>query len=484
MLRGPDPDLFRTKVYSARWYIDPLPGCDIAPATQDKWPAVSTIKKAWAKPFRKKLPTGELVPLDAFRAAEFAVDRIEAVNALDGDRAAAVTLIATSAGRWLQRAADRGSGVHTVMEDIADGVLVDSMLLPAEVEPFVPACRQFVEQYEPTFIASEFICFNRELGFAGTADGIVVVRYDGRQYVALCDYKSRGGDHGAYEEEVAQIGGYSLAEYIVVVGPDGNPRRMALPEIDSGLIVSLNANGCQPYPVDLEEAQAAFRSMLTSWHGHRDGQKAARKARQNPWVCGPKVEQQLEESLLAVGGGVTEDQAPTFTEQPDGYLVPTATDRSTVDVQINWDALNATGGATRSTPATTPAEPAPSGGSGGVVDQGAPEVAEGQGDPEVAEGAPAMSADELHAQRLDWLRGRVTKIVGHSPEAAAALAREWSAHDDVPTFKAGGPRDVDELQVVVDMCWTVEGEFGLSFPGEEPGVELVTKALRREGMLT
>lgn len=286
MLHGPNPDMFRTKVHNARWYCDPLPGCDLAPATQDKWPSVTTIKKAWAKPFRKSLPTGERIPLDTFWAAQFTLDNLAAVNALAGDPAAAIALIASSPARTLHRHAERGTGVHTVVEDLGAGKPIDETMLDPAVHRFLPACRAFIADWAPLWLAAEFLVFNRTIGFAGTGDAIITVQRDGAPWTALVDWKSRGGEHGAYEEEIAQIGGYSLAEYIVVASPiDGRPVRMELPRLDGGLVVSLTKDDYQLYPVDLDEAQAAFRAMRVSWHEHREGQKAARRGRLNPLIA-------------------------------------------------------------------------------------------------------------------------------------------------------------------------------------------------------
>lgn len=283
MLRGPAPERFRTSYYGARWYIDPLPADDTWPATQDKWPAVSTIKKAWTKPFRKKLPTGDTVPLDAYWAAEFTVDNLPAINALAADKAAAMALICGAGARTLNRAADRGTGVHTVLEDLAAGKEPDPIFTDAAVQPYIPACRQFINDWQPRWLAAEFVVINRTLGFGGTGDAIIAVDIPGHgTYIGLTDWKSRGGQHGCYEEEVAQIGGYSLADYIVVNGPDQQPVRTALPDLDGGFVVSINPDGYELYPVGLEEARSAFRAMHTSWREHREGQKIARKARGNP----------------------------------------------------------------------------------------------------------------------------------------------------------------------------------------------------------
>ena len=48
-LLGPaDADHFRVQVgrFGVRHYVDPLPGCDIAPAWDGDVPAISTVKKA------------------------------------------------------------------------------------------------------------------------------------------------------------------------------------------------------------------------------------------------------------------------------------------------------------------------------------------------------------------------------------------------------------------------------------------------------
>jgi len=290
MLRGPDPERFRTSYYGARWYIDPLPADDTWTATTDKWPSVTTVKKAWSKPFRKKLPTGDTVPLDAYWAAEFTIDNLPAINALASDRAAAMALICGAGARTLNRAASRGTGVHTILEDLAGGVEPDMVLIDDAVRPYVPACRTFIHDWQPAWVAAEFVAINRTLGYGGTGDAILRITLHGEPWLCIVDWKSRGGQHGCYEEEVAQLGGYSLAEYIIVTGPDGQPIRLPMPAVDGGLVVSLTVDGYQATPIDLDGAQAAFRAMHTSWTEHREGQKAARAARGNPLIPSGPIE--------------------------------------------------------------------------------------------------------------------------------------------------------------------------------------------------
>ena len=309
--RGPDPDLFRVDHYGARWYRDPLPACDIAPATNDKWPSVSTIKKAWSKPFRKKLPDGSrTVPLDAYWAAEFVVNNLPAVNALAGDPAAAIALICDAGGRTLNRAAQRGTATHEILETLAAGQDVHEVDVPDDARPYIPACRAFIADWSPRFLFTEVVAINRTLGFGGTFD--CIAEFAGRRWII--DYKSRGGDHGCYEEEIAQLGGYSLAEYIVLDDGAGGAYRAPMPEVDGAMVVSLNADGYAAYPIDLDQAQAAFRSMHVSWREHRAGQKAARAARGKPMI--PTRSPAVATHGASDGAGGGEGAASTVTDAP------------------------------------------------------------------------------------------------------------------------------------------------------------------------
>jgi hypothetical protein len=139
-----------------------------------------------------------------------------------------------------------------------------------------------------------------------------------------------------------------------------------------------------------------------------------------------------------------------------------------------------------SVPADTPAEGTPSAGpapdphvaeveqllrSGHAGDIGPGEITQADLESETNE--------ELHQARLVWLRDRIQTIKDHSPEAVEMLAREWSTHAHIPTLKAGGPRDAEEVEVVARSCSLVEKEHGIPFPPEEPGVEVVTKRTRK-----
>jgi hypothetical protein len=452
-LHGPDPDLFRTEVYGARWYVDPLPGDNLTPATDERWPSVTTIKKAWSKPFRKKLETGELVSLDAFWAAEFIVDHLDTVESLSDDRAAALALVAAAPARRLNSFANRGTGVHTVMEDLMAGKGV-GFVEPA-VEPFVAGCKAFVEDWAPVPVASEFVVVNRTIGFGGTGDAILTLQLNGGTWVVLVDYKSRGGEHGCYEEDVAQIGGYSLAEYMVVLGPDGRPMRMALPALDAGLVVSLTTEGYAAYPVDLDEAAEAFLRMRESWEGHREGQKAARRGRGNPLVLASSGSEGPPAPNDAAAPAATAPQEPATNgaEEPATPVEQAPTP---------WQP-----------PIYNARQPCPACG----VEPGVLHL--GTCDPSVV---PPQSP-ALVAARIGWLRGRVDAIKTVDG-GRAVLARHWSEHPEVPTFPKGGPTTPAEVDVVSAICWAAEGELGLPFPADDdPAVAEFLDAATASGLV-
>jgi hypothetical protein len=295
VLRGPaDADHFRVKVgrYGDRWYHDPLPADQIAGKTDASWPSVSTIKKASGKDW-------------SFVALKRVNDALEQnprclTGPYDerGDKLASINKLG------LRRAAARGTNIHRYAEDLLQGR-----------KPYVgeePGCNYFAalqawfDQHQPELVACEMVCLHRTLGYGGTAD--TCVRIDGQTY--LVDWKSRGeeSDHGGYPEEAAQIAAYARAEYWIAEGSSG-PERIAVPQIDGGLIVSIRPDGCRSYPVDLDRAAKHWESMLAWWQARRDERKPVLK----PWAPRKTVEREEDGRQPVAGAGPAgpdEDQRP------------------------------------------------------------------------------------------------------------------------------------------------------------------------------
>lgn len=107
-LHGPaHPEDFRVEHgrFSDRWYADPLPGCDIAPPTEDIWPSVSLVKKAATKDW-------STTSLE--RAAFYLEARRHELEGLDASEIHSRLMEVNRAG--LKRASNRGTTIHAVME--------------------------------------------------------------------------------------------------------------------------------------------------------------------------------------------------------------------------------------------------------------------------------------------------------------------------------------------------------------------------------
>lgn len=277
-----DPDLFRTDYRRQRWYVDPLPGCELAPQAgkKDRWPAVSTIKRAWSKEFSKRWPDGiegaEVYPLDPLRVALYADANWDHLTTLPTDQR--VPALAKAAKAALDAAASRGTGVHNGLEHLDNGDEVAARLAAGEWWPVVEVIHETKPAGVP--VHTEVVGINRTLGFAGTLDGLHRLP-DGR--LVVIDWKTRGGEHDAYPEEACQLGFYSLCEYLIIA--DGaTAKRVPLPVLDGGLIISITQGGYAVYPVDLGPAQDAARDLLECWHKKKTGQAAGRKAIGTPLV--------------------------------------------------------------------------------------------------------------------------------------------------------------------------------------------------------
>jgi hypothetical protein len=248
-LKGPaDADHFRVKVGRSRWYCDPLPDCDIAPAADDTWPAITTIKGA--------VPFAAADYVAMRRCADWGAGRT-----LDNDADDVYEDFKKAEKKARNIAFNRGSIIHLWKEDLLNGRdprefseldLAAHKLAPAaltEALQFKDAILEWNATYQPELVAAEVVCIHRDLngvGYGGTADAIV--RIDGSLY--LVDWKSRGSDHDAYPEEAGQVAALAGAEYMIIEG-DSGPVRAKIPELAGGLIVSIKTDGCRTYPVML-----------------------------------------------------------------------------------------------------------------------------------------------------------------------------------------------------------------------------------------
>jgi hypothetical protein len=256
MLRGPaHPENFRQQVgrYGDRFYVDNLPGDEFTATrpniTNQPYPSVSVIKQAWPK---------FLTDWAAGAAAQYAVEHKDAWLQLPTDDA--VELITKAAVRQRDRAAKRGSDVHSIVESLATGHRPDYMLIDDSVQPYVPCLERMVRDLRIRPVVSEAVVFNHAVGYGGTFDMIAETVHG----IGLLDWKTRKKT-ARYDEESAQVAAYAGAEYMIVESPLGGAMRAELPHIDYLGIVVISPEGYQVHEVDEDGAWKLWIALKNFW---------------------------------------------------------------------------------------------------------------------------------------------------------------------------------------------------------------------------
>ena len=308
---GADPARFRTDYRRQRWYVDPLPACDLADVSGDRWPALSTLKKAWNSTFRKTwAEDGNTYDLDPLRVALYADENWSDLTGQP--RAQRVPVMTRSAKADLDVAAKRGTAIHSALDLLLAG---DEAGAAAVCHPdYWATVRRMVTDVGIDLVHAERVAISRTNGWAGTFDGIVAI--DGKTW--LIDWKTRGADskHGAYEAEAAQLGGYALADYIVVEGPDGNAVRAPLPDLAGGLVISIKPESWEIYPVDLSAAGDACRELKAAWELISTGKSHGRRAVGKAWPTVKVIEPEPQP--------VPADRSEWITQRTDTLVMSTA----------------------------------------------------------------------------------------------------------------------------------------------------------------
>jgi hypothetical protein len=268
LLDPADAHHFRVKVgrYGDRWYTDPLPGDKIAEASDWVGPAFSIVKGASGKDWT-------FVGLQRVARS----DRLEHIAKLDEPQRYDALKSINKHG--LNVAAGRGTILHWWAEDTLRGrtrrVVDARMLSEREIPPaaldeanrYLPALLAFFDTYQPELAHAEFPAFHRTLngvGYGCTPDGLMVIERELWAY----DFKSRSGDNAAYPEDCMQIAAGLRAEYMIVDGEDG-PARRHIPAVAGGLVISVAAEGCRVYPIDVDKSFEHFTAAHAWWVARR-----------------------------------------------------------------------------------------------------------------------------------------------------------------------------------------------------------------------
>src|SRR5690606_8512418 len=228
----------------ARWYRNP--------ATGESVPGVTSVNQS-PKPF--------LAPWNAKLAAEFAVEHIESVADLAAvDPKAAIDLVKMAPKRYTKEAADRGTLVHSLCEDISKGEEPDT--IPAHVVGYVDSFRKFLAEYTPVFEEVEATVWNTDPGYAGTFDALVSLPNHGGGRL-LVDYKASSG---VYDDYAMQLAAYYHASHILRDNGDLED----MPELSGAAVLWLAPHGYALHPVkNIEDAFAEFTRRYEQFEFNR-----------------------------------------------------------------------------------------------------------------------------------------------------------------------------------------------------------------------
>jgi len=160
-----------------------------------------------------------------------------------------------AAVEWLKRipdfqrdvAADLGTAVHAMAEALGRG---EPVTLDESLRPYMLAYRRdFLDVFQPRFLAVEAMVCSERYEYGGTADAFVEI--DGETW--LLDYKTGSG---VYPDTALQLAGLARAQFI---GYPGDPVRYPVPSATRFGILHVRPEGARLYPVTVDrETVAAF----------------------------------------------------------------------------------------------------------------------------------------------------------------------------------------------------------------------------------
>lgn len=187
------------------------------------------------------------------------------------------------------------SGVRPSVERLCELVRGENPKLPMpavrgeadSARQMVDSFDQFLQDFQPEYIATEVTVYSPTFGYAGTADGFAVI--DGMP--VILDYKTSresydkdGKPKGPYPEVALQLAAYRYAEAAAVWRPrryeqfrrryyllstDEQAMSVPPPAVDGGVVIHLSPQRYGVYPVRCDESvheQFLFVLEAARWH--------------------------------------------------------------------------------------------------------------------------------------------------------------------------------------------------------------------------
>lgn len=210
-------------------------------------PGVTGILKVIDKP--AIVPWAQGIVAEAAIAHRGELDNWVAVGGVEG----AIQLLRRAAETQRDKAANVGSEVHRLADLIVKG---QTATVPEDLVPYVRGYLEWIERFQPEFLAVEEMVFSESGRYGGTLDSIAVIAGE----TWLLDIKT---SKGTYAETALQLAAYANAEY---AGRMGDPQKYAIPPIDQYGVVHVRPEGAELIPYDVTEED--FDAFMAFRRGH------------------------------------------------------------------------------------------------------------------------------------------------------------------------------------------------------------------------
>ena len=209
-----------------------------------KYPSVTTILSVLAKP--------ALIHWAAKTSASLVLD--DPMQYDTAEKAAGGIYAARD------KAADRGSMVHSLIEALFKGAAVETETMPEHVRGYYAAFWRWVKTVDPKPVYAEATVYNDEFGYAGTTD--LVAAFPDKS-LRLIDFKTSGA---IYRESSLQLEAYRRAGWILPRGTQATP--ILMPPVSETAIVRLDSDGSFEYRT-MNGNFEAFLAAKTLWEWSR-----------------------------------------------------------------------------------------------------------------------------------------------------------------------------------------------------------------------
>jgi hypothetical protein len=195
------------------------------------------------------IPKPALLPWGIKMVAEGAADAVAdgiLGPMVERDRDGAVRYLKGLPYAKRDAAGDLGTLVHAWIE--AWSLKKPMPKPPLPVQPYLKAFQTFLDDFEPTFTATEASVFSKTQKYAGTLDSIATLTLPMHPEPGTYILDAKSGK-GVYPEVGLQLAAYRHAEFIGL--PDGSEEEM--PRVDGALCLHLTPEGYRLIEVRADE---------------------------------------------------------------------------------------------------------------------------------------------------------------------------------------------------------------------------------------